>query len=411
MTHPFATIRRSPLRRASTSRAALLAACLCLTGHAALAQDAKLGVTASPPLLTAGQSASVDVLAHFPDTTYAFAAAQFNVTSTHPMWSFATSGLIVGNNVTGMNVSQPHAPQSGSPADPRNPYRLWRGTFTPTTTEPALVRIAAAPSGFWVYPSGLTSSSASMPAAGGSAWVLVNPLRVGQWAAAPGPRVRLGADTSGAIRGLTTDPSDPLLIGLLLPAVQKAPETEVDVRFDQLPTSFGLEVPILEDGLSGPMESMSVNFTKMQPSGTNPGPVFGVSMVYTNAATAPVHYDVYLRGCLVATGVADPKRPQIRFDRLPTTLRSRVAPSVIPSRDRSQQGIQVTSRIAFAPTGAPPVLSRITLPNGRSVLADSLELRASRPVAGNNLKQLGLGCHTFTAHSATAMTLRPIQPR
>ncbi len=148
---------------------------MAATSGQALAQDCKLSVHASPCVLYTGQSAAVDVLAHFPSSMYAFASAQFDVDATLPMWSFAASDVIAGPSVQGMSVSQSHAPQRGVYANPANLYRVWRGAFTPLTDEPALVEITADPSAISVYPSRLTSSSVPGVVTVGSDLVFVNP--------------------------------------------------------------------------------------------------------------------------------------------------------------------------------------------------------------------------------------------
>src|SRR6185295_17771153 len=138
-----------------------------------------LSVQATPQVLYGGQSASVNVLAHFPappapNGAYAFASALFDVHASDPGWTFATAGAIAGNDVLGIDVGQAHSPQTGIFADPSNPLRVWRGVFEPQSNAPALVEIAADPANFSVYPSRLTSSSAERDAEGGNDFVLVN---------------------------------------------------------------------------------------------------------------------------------------------------------------------------------------------------------------------------------------------
>ena len=91
------SIRRS-LMKCFVHAAGLAAA---MNGAVALAVDCKLSVQASPPVLTSGQTANVDVFAHFPsppalNAPYAFASASFDVLASHPAWSLASAGAIVG---------------------------------------------------------------------------------------------------------------------------------------------------------------------------------------------------------------------------------------------------------------------------------------------------------------------------
>src|SRR6185369_8877317 len=77
-------------------------------GFAARGQDCKLSIQASPQVLYSGQSANVNVLAHFPKPpspggAYAFASSTFDVHASDPMWTWATAGAIVGNDVLGIN--------------------------------------------------------------------------------------------------------------------------------------------------------------------------------------------------------------------------------------------------------------------------------------------------------------------
>lgn len=58
----------------------------------ALAQDCTMSVLATSNVLYAGQSTTVDVLAHFPSNIHAFASAQFNVDATVPAWSSVSAG-------------------------------------------------------------------------------------------------------------------------------------------------------------------------------------------------------------------------------------------------------------------------------------------------------------------------------
>ncbi|MBX9735520.1 MAG: hypothetical protein K2X32_01220, partial [Phycisphaerales bacterium] len=261
------TFTRDPSRIAALALVAAAGA-LGLCDSAAMAQDCKLSVHASPNIIYAGQSASVDVQAEFPANHYAFGAAQFNVLSTHPAWTFTTGGVVAGDDVFNIVASQPHTPWTGVFANPANPYRVWRGALTPTSKSPALVEISADPQAFSIYPNRRTRSWIAGDVEGGNDFVMFNPLSAGKWVAAPGAgteiEVRGGGGDDVLIGGRTSyDDDNAILMGLVLPAVQVIRESTARVGFDRTPESYTTSVQVLGEH-GRPMESLTINFTKIE---------------------------------------------------------------------------------------------------------------------------------------------------
>jgi hypothetical protein len=380
-----------------------------------MAQDAKLSVRATPSVVTTGQSASVDVLAHFPTSAYAFASAQFNVLSTHPAWTFSTGGVVAGNDVFNIFTTQNHMPQQGVFANPSNPFRVWRGTFTPTSNEPALVEVSADPQSISIFPSRLTSSPAPCNPEGGSEFIFVNPVRAGSWLAAPARGTSVGVSDDVIVDGrlITAENFDAILIGLLLPAVQNgrgSESTSTRVEFDGVPDSYTTSVQVL-DGSGVPMETLAVNYTKIVYLNT---PMHGLS---TNApAGVSSAYGLYRGGVRVATGDLDTSVPS---GGLPSLL----LPSIPPSQ-AMRLGVQ-RRLLVGSETGIwtlsydQPVTALIRGRSGRfqPVLLDRIEVAipfkaaANRMRQGNNIRQLSLGAHVFEASGVESIQITPTQPR
>ncbi len=205
--------------RIMTLGVASLAASLAHLAPSSYANDCRISVAASPMVLREGQTARISAFAHFPATSYAFAAADFDILSTAPAWSSVSSGAIVGDDVLGISVGQNHNPFGGAPANPTNPLRIWSGQFTAVGAAPALVIIQSNPTDFWTYPSAQTASSAPCIAAPGAAVIFVNPLPLGPFAAAPAPGTSI--EVVGDSFVAQADPQQAILIGTLLPAIQK----------------------------------------------------------------------------------------------------------------------------------------------------------------------------------------------
>jgi hypothetical protein len=407
---------RPAVRRISRRFNAAVAGLVATTGLACvsertLAQACTFEVKVTPSVVNAGQSANVDVLAQFPPSMYAFASAQFDVHASSPAWSFASSGLVAGGDVLGMNVWQSHLPQSGLFADPANPYRVWRGTFTPMTTEPALVEIKADPSAISVYPSQLTSSSVPGQAKGDSGWLIVNPLQIGRWMGAPGrgTRARISDDVILGGKIITGEnPSATILIGLLLPAVQKVDETQVLVRFEGRPESFAASVDL--DGFPG--EQLSLGFTRVDLSAMGDAGAYGVVADLGQPDGTPATFSAFLRGVRVATGEMRADAPAFWVDRVPEMFTTRRAGGGGLTRVplRSATGYKLPDLLVSSYSssgGATPRPLRLVLTDGRVVEADAVVVAAPRAASANNLKQIGLGLHTYEATGVRSMMVRP----
>lgn len=413
------TINRLPVRwfgrRFTSAMVALSAAAgLAATSGRTLAQTCTTSVQVTPNVIYTGQSASVDVLTHFPSNFYAWASAQFDVRATHPMWTYASSGAIAGSDVLGMNVWQSHAPQSGNFANPANPYRVWRGVFTPVSTQPALVEIKAEPSAIAVYPNRLTPSWIAGDPKGDSDWLLVNPLRIGRWMAAPGrgTKARVGDDVVTTGKIITAEnPSAAILIGLLLPAVQKVEETQVGVRFEGRPASFAARVDL--DGIPG--EAPSLRFTQVVMPDMGDLGAYSVVADLAQPDGTPVTFNAFLGNVRVAAGEMRGDVPSLWVDRVPDTITTRVARDrglsggrTLPTAEVKLPNVLISS---YSTSGHAASPLRLVLTDGRIVEADTVVVAVRRTQSGNNLKQIGLACHTFEATGVQKMTIVPGQAR
>lgn len=253
--HPYS---HSGARAARSGTAVALA--LAVAGSLAqrsLANDCKLSILPEAGIVRFGEQVGVNVFTHFPADTHAFASSLFDVYSTHPAWSFATGGAIVGNDVLGIVAGQDHLPHLGAPADPANPIRVWHGLYSPGSTDPAFVEFKVDPTSFEVYPSALTGSSAPCDAVGGEGWVFANPLYHGGVAGAPGlgTTMHVGPDGFVAEGG-----EQSILIAMLVPAVQKVREAASRMRFETSPQLLTMGVQV-EDPIAH--EQFTFGYTKI----------------------------------------------------------------------------------------------------------------------------------------------------
>lgn len=391
----------------------------CVMGSA-MAQEGKLPMGALPEVIRMGETSQVNVFAAFANTMYAFAGAEFDIGAVAGagagVWSFASDGVIFGDQVWGIDVGQAHAPQIGVLADPANPLRVWNGRYTATSAVPALVELRAFPSSFDVYPSKQTSSSVPCEMEGGNAFIMVNPLSVGQWAAVPGrgteARVHDDVWVDGQI--ITGEnPSAAILMALLLPAIQSAPEgggEGVRVAFDGLPTQLTHQVQVSR-GQGKPSLSVDIGITKIEDNNQPTGFVLSGS----ESGTKRAEVQGFLGGVYVASGdmnhTGERGQPRLVVERVPDEIHVRVGPHVKVFGGGNE------SELIWTLVYDKPVQVQMGNSDWRNyrVSVDTIEVRKPVREPGsvkniNNLKQIGLGMHVFEAKGVRNMRLGPVQP-
>lgn len=401
-------------RSISAGLAALAGASVC--APAAAAQDCKLSVHVSPQVIAGGQSTNIDVMAHFPTPpapggAYAFAAATFDVFATLPLWTFASAGAIAGGNVLGISAGQAHQPQLGLPADPSNPIRIWHGMLRPMTAGPALIEITADPTGFSVYPSKLTSSAADRDAEGGSGYVLVNPVAVGKWLAAPDEGSTMQTSGDDVIvdgRIITGEDWPSASVGVVPSGAVTFFDSSTRVEFSEPPLTFKATVEA-RNGDDAPTEYVSFNFARADVPVIGPAYVGGANFSLADGSVRFIAFDGFLGGVSVAAGDlggdGDDRVPGLAVVSLPQLVEARAGAGVLRSTDR---GTTWTLRYDR------PAAALVRGPNGQpqTVTLDRINIYAVREAQApsriqNNLRQLSLGCHVFEVEGARQMTITP----
>ncbi len=347
-------------------------ACIVAPTASALAQECRLGVSASDTVLTPGETAQVHVWAHFPQDAYAFASADFDVSADIPQWTFASDGVIAGATVFNITPSQAHDPFQGVFADPSNPIRVWTGIFEPASYDPMLVEVQATPTSFWYYPSKLTSSSVQCAALPGREWLYINPEPFAAGSVAPGKGTTVEIGGLGRDVLIAGTGGDRILIGTLLPAIQK-------VRMGpwSSPDELTIEVGVGHAGGDRPTEQLALNYTKADSGGYEVRVGFSLGIVFT--------YAVMHDGVEVATFSGPDGVAPFSIERLPdahrATVRRAAIASPVPGKWTPSTAI-VWDTEYDEPVG-------VVLQDGRRVEADGIEVR----VRMNNLKQMGLASH------------------
>lgn len=370
------------------------------------AADCKLEVRASTPVVGPGESAQINVLAHFPASAFAFAEADLDVFATQPAWTYASSGILAGANVLGIHVEQTHSPGTGVLADPSNPIRLWAGRLTPDSDAPAFINVAALSTGFAYYPSALTPSSVACPAAPGQAWLFANPLYVGKVAGAPGPGTTLEAGPDAFV---AESPTESILIGLLLPAVQNGRKGEVGLDFDRRPAS--LELRVLDSDGETALEEVSFNYTKIPWTYDNTSTEGYAASLRGLPPGTPVEVEVLRHGRRLARFRGESGPTLFSISRLPDAFsqEARLEPRTGWGASAYQYGFEGTYDLSPGhPGGVNVAFGDGSVRFVRN--ATEVRVQANRLLHGNNLKQIGLACHSYEIHGAGKVSVSPLAP-
>lgn len=397
-------------------------------------QECRLSVHTSAAVLAPGESATVSVLASFPrppaaNAPYAFASAAFDVRSSQPAWMYASDGVIADDGVFGIDAGQPHSPQSGVFADPANPYRVWNGRFVPTSDEAALVEFAVDPSGFSVYPSKLTASSAPCTARGGRGFLFVNPVPVGAWLAAPGQGTEMRVHDDVIVDGriITGQDFDSARIGLR-PLAETVRSSKTRVAVLGQPVTFTVTV---QAAYNRPdvMGEMAISFVGLEnENGGVSGYRTGANFLLGDGSVRSIRYQTFRGGVFVAAG--DLTGDALMLSDLPQVIEGHAGDDLLiggtTSHAMGGQGRDVLlggagADVAVAQEPARrldgfvvefdrPVDAVVRGRDGRprAVSVDRVEISAARMSTANNLRQIGLACHHFEVRGVQGLSVAPM---